>query len=640
MVTTRIAPFARLFSGGGKSMRLTVSAILLATVFMSSGCGSSSGSSSQQANSAADSTANTETNNPPSNNANGLRAVPPAENDGQGQPSPAQGQTRAGTIYDITIPSPFDDGGTIAATIFEPTTMTGGETYPLVLYGSGFGGTRETSFASTDPQAVAFKQLVDLQQLTNAGYGILSFDHLGHGDTIDGDATGRIRVMDPDFEGAALIRIVDWAEVNLDWLAYGANVEGTETDNLILGSVGASYGGGYQLLLHTVDPKKRLDAIVPLLTWNDLRYSLAQQNVIKEGWVKVLADGKDDVFDPFFLEQLDLLFATNTTNDEILDTLRYHGAGYFCDGDSVMHNAGGVPLRESTTPPPVNALFAQSSRDILFNFNEAVRSYECYRQLGGDARLYSVQIGHNTIGTLTTVGLANAPTDPGAQYQIGDPFMLSATCAGENMMQATLGFFNEHLKGQTGASAVAQPICLDLANNDSILVDDITRGGRDFIIENAVTLDQNLINVQQDESATRTTVPLFTVTAVPGEIIAGIPQLTVTLTDEDNPNNTDTTDTIIFAAIGHMRTTTPGIWDIIDNQLTPLRGLGDHQIDMVGVLERLNTNDQIGLMLFGTNDNQYLTTGSRNGTDFAARVRVTGTVSLPILATRPPDSRP
>lgn len=602
---------------------------LLASMTLMIGCGSSSNSG--------------ESNTTPNNNnpapSNGLTTVPPAENDGQGMPAPAQGQTRAGTIYDIEIPSPFDDGGTIGATIFEPTQMTGGETYPLVLYGSGFGGIRETSFTSTDPQAVAFKQLVDLQQLANNGYGILSFDHLGHGDTVNGDVTGKIRVMDPDYEGAALIRVVDWAEVNLDWLAYGDNVEGTETDNLMLGSVGASYGGGYQLLLHTVDPKKRLDAIVPLLTWNDLRYSLAQQNVIKEGWVKVLADGKDDVFDPFFLEQLDLLFETNQTNSEILDTLRYHGAGYFCDGDSVTHNAGTVPLRASTTPPAVNALFAQSSRDILFNFNEAVRSYECYQNLGGDVRLYSVQIGHNTIGTLSTFGLTEAPGDPGAQYQLGDPAMLSATCAGENMMQATLAFFNDHLKGQTGTSSVANPICLDLANNDSILADEVTRGGSDFVIEDQITLlNENLVNVQQDESGNRTTIPLTTI-AAPGNILAGIPQLTVTLTDEDNPSNGDTTDTIIFAAIGHMRVNLPGVWDIVDNQLTPIRGLGTHELDMAGVLERLQPGDQVGLMLFGTNDNQYLTTGSRDDTNFAARVRVTGSISVPILANQPPAVR-
>lgn len=364
----------------------------------------------------------------PANNAPtpGTTSIPPAEEDGQAQPSPAAGQSRAGQIYNVSIPAPFD-GETMAATIFEPTTVTGGEKYPLVLYASGFGGTRETSYVSTDPQAVAFKTLVDLQQLNQAGYGVLSFDHRGHGET-----NGQIRVMDPDYEGAHVIRVVDWAEANLDWLAYGMSQDGTDPNNLILGSVSASYGGGYQLMLNTIDPKKRLDAIAPLLTWHNLPYSLASQNTIKDAWVQTLAAGKDDVFDPFFLTQLAKLFEENQTNPEILDTLHYHSPAYWCDESTVTHNGGFTPLRPGQKPPKVNALFVQSSRDILFNFSEAVANYNCYKALGGDVRLYSVQIGHNTIGTLSYTGQTTAPPDPGAPYQVGDPFMLSATCAGEN----------------------------------------------------------------------------------------------------------------------------------------------------------------------------------------------------------------
>lgn len=552
--------------------------------------------------------------------------IPPAEEDGQGKPSPADGQSRPGQIYNVSIPAPFE-GETIAATVFEPSTVTGGEKYPLVLYASGFGGTRETSYASTDPQAIAFKTLVDLQQLNQAGYGVLSFDHRGHGET-----NGKIRVMDPDFEGAHVIRVVDWAEANLDWLAYGMSQDGTDPNNLVLGSVSASYGGGYQLMLNAIDPKKRLDAMAPLLTWHNLPYSLAGYNTIKDAWVKTLAGGKDDLFDPFFLEQLSKIFEENQTNPEIVDTLHYHSTAYWCNQSTVSHNGNDAPLCASQKPPKVNALFVQSSRDILFNFNEAVANYNCYKDLGGDVRLYSVQIGHNTIGTLSYTGQTTAPPDPGAAYQVGDPFMLSATCAGENVMTSTLAFFDEHLKGNTGASQVANPICLDLSANNSIFADDITVGGTEYTIDGGLT-NSNLVTVGEDNSGSTNAISLFTVTDPAGDVVAGIPTLNVTLTDEDNPNNADGINTIIFAAIGHKRAAGLGaqVWDIIDNQLTPLRGLGNHQIEMVGVMERMNVGDEIGLMLFGQNDHQYETTGSRSENPHAARVRVTGTVNIPQL---------
>jgi ABC-2 type transport system ATP-binding protein len=43
-----------------------------------------------------------------------------------------------------------------------------------------------------------------------------------------------------------------------------------------VGVVGGSYGGALALLLAGQDP--RVDAIVPLITWNDLSYSLASDN--------------------------------------------------------------------------------------------------------------------------------------------------------------------------------------------------------------------------------------------------------------------------------------------------------------------------------------------------------------------------
>ena len=74
--------------------------------------------------------------------------------------------------------------------------------------------------------------------------------------------------MDPDYEGKNVLAVLDWAEAKLDWLKYAPS--GNDPHNLVLGSIGGSYGGMYQYMLHNIDPKHRLDAMVAWVAPNDL----------------------------------------------------------------------------------------------------------------------------------------------------------------------------------------------------------------------------------------------------------------------------------------------------------------------------------------------------------------------------------
>ncbi|MDD3763089.1 MAG: CocE/NonD family hydrolase [Nevskiales bacterium] len=558
----------------------------------------------------------------------GVANPPPVVADGQGRPAPeCGGAPRAGQTYDVTIPSPLGDGETIAATVFEPTLLDGCQTYPLVLVGSGFGSPRMTGEPSTDPQNNAFLVFSPVPALTAAGFGAISFDHRAHG-----ESGGKIRVQDPDYEGANVIRVVDWAEANLDWLAYGPSADGSDPHNLKLGAVGPSYGGGYQLMLLAIDPKRRLDAIVPSVTWNDLVYSLTPGGVIKDGWVRTLADGKEEQFDPYINQQLQQMYADNAPGTGLQEAMRYHSLKYFCDGQGVATNGGpGThPLHPPLAPPKINALLIQSSRDTLFNLNEGVDNYNCLKTAGGDVRLFTVQAGHNTLGIAGTLGVSTVPEDPGVIYQ-PDPTSTGISCGGVTTIQAVLAWFQEYLQDMGGTVDTvlgSQPICLSLTAIDSVPADTVERGGQSFDI--AADAPGNTVTVGVDDSQA-TTVPLLTLADAP-MLLAGIPTLDVTLTDVDNPGNTDDRNTIIFVGIGqkHLGGLTP--WDLVDNQLTPLRGLGRHQVDLSGVLERVLPGDQIGLMLFGANANQYETTGVRDGTAFAVQVRVQGSVALPLQA--------
>src|SRR5262249_23398402 len=106
--------------------------------------------------------------------------------------SPAAGQSRPGTAYSVYIQAP-GTGDKVAFTVFEPSTLEGGKTYPLVLQASGFGLTRETpaNVADSEPASI-----ISLEPLIAAGYGVISFDHRGHG-----ESGGVVRSMDPDYEG-------------------------------------------------------------------------------------------------------------------------------------------------------------------------------------------------------------------------------------------------------------------------------------------------------------------------------------------------------------------------------------------------------------------------------------------------------
>src|SRR4029079_8928261 len=56
-----------------------------------------------------------------------------------------------------------------------------------------------------------------------------------------------------------------------------------------VGMVGGSYGGGIQFAVASVDP--RMDTIVPLITWNELSYSLDPNNTSQSVGVSTSTPG-------------------------------------------------------------------------------------------------------------------------------------------------------------------------------------------------------------------------------------------------------------------------------------------------------------------------------------------------------------
>ncbi|GLY96957.1 alpha/beta fold hydrolase [Actinoplanes sp. NBRC 103695] len=164
----------------------------------------------------------------------------------------------------IAVPEAPGGAGTIDldSRLYLPRDRDG--KVPAVLLAHGFGGTKNSV-------------RTDAQSLAERGYAVLTWTARGFG-----RSGGQIHLDSPDYE------IRDGQRL-LDWLAARPEVRTDATGDPRVGVVGGSYGGALALLLAAQD--RRVDAIVPLITWNDLGRSFLPQSadtdatgVFKKGW--------------------------------------------------------------------------------------------------------------------------------------------------------------------------------------------------------------------------------------------------------------------------------------------------------------------------------------------------------------------
>lgn len=126
---------------------------------------------------------------------------------------------------------------------------------PAVLLAHGFGGSKESEAA-------------DALDLARHGYVVLTWSARGFG-----RSGGLIHVDSPDYEVAD-------ARALVDLLAKRPEVQQDGPGDPRVGAAGASYGGALSLLLAGTD--RRVDAIAPSITWNDLAQSLFPQYALAD----------------------------------------------------------------------------------------------------------------------------------------------------------------------------------------------------------------------------------------------------------------------------------------------------------------------------------------------------------------------
>ncbi|WP_438490371.1 CocE/NonD family hydrolase [Streptomyces sp. S186] len=285
---------------------------------------------------------------------------------------------------------------TVDADLYRPRGVDSAHPAPAVLTTNGFGGSKADG--STDAIARTFAA---------RGYVALAYSGLGFGKT-----GCPISLDDPGIDGRAASQLVD--------LLAGtrSDDDGTRVDFVAkdgpgdpsVGMIGGSYGGAVQMATAAVD--HRVDALVPLITWNDLSYSLTPNNADRPHGVSGPVPGayKHQWTNGFFLigEAQGLLHPG-------LDPSRLGGAGCLhfvapacrtkrlLDSRSYPADETREMLQYARSVSPVSylksvkapTLLVQGQADTLFNLNEAAATYRTLAAQGTPVRMIWQSWGHS-----------------------------------------------------------------------------------------------------------------------------------------------------------------------------------------------------------------------------------------------------
>ncbi len=196
---------------------------------------------------------------------------------------------------------------------------------PAVIMAHGFGGSKRSVAA-------------DAQESARDGFVVLAYSARGFG-----RSTGQISLDSLDYE-------IPDARALVDWLAEQPEVQLDAPGDPRVGVTGGSYGGALSLMLAGTDP--RVDALVPLITWNDLSQSLfpnaqATEQDIAAPTPAAAAGVPDGVFKKLWASTL---IASVTTGAAL--SASPTGIAQGDSGDSGFVRRGGSGTQTSAAPAP------------------------------------------------------------------------------------------------------------------------------------------------------------------------------------------------------------------------------------------------------------------------------------------------
>ncbi|MEV1076713.1 CocE/NonD family hydrolase [Streptomyces sp. NPDC050211] len=281
---------------------------------------------------------------------------------------------------------------TVDADLYRPAGVDAAHPAPAVLATNGFGGSKNDG--STDAIGKAF-----------AGRGYVSLVYSGLG---FGRSGCLISLDDPAIDGEAASQLVDFLA------GKRAADDGTNADFVTqdgpgdprVGMIGGSYGGAIQVATAARD--HRVDALVPMITWNNLAYSLDPNNAVGAGsvpgvfkwqWTNgfyLIGEGQpllEPSLDPSRINSLACLhFVTKAC-----DTVRTLNSGSYpadktADMLAYAHSVSPVSYLSRVKAP---TLLVQGQADSLFNLNEATATYQTLKAQGTPTKMIWQSWGHS-----------------------------------------------------------------------------------------------------------------------------------------------------------------------------------------------------------------------------------------------------
>ncbi|MFJ8845229.1 CocE/NonD family hydrolase [Streptomyces cyaneofuscatus] len=284
----------------------------------------------------------------------------------------------------------------VDADLYRPAGVDAQNPAPAVLATNGFGGSKSDGSTDAIGKAVAARGYVGLV------YSGLGFGRSGCLITLD----------DPAIDGKAASGLLDFlggTRAADDGIRADYVVRDGEGDPRV-GMIGGSYGGAIQLATASTDP--RVDALVPLITWNDLAYALAPNNtgaaagvtsdtpgVFKWQWTNgfyLIGEGQpllNPSLDPSRFNRLDCLhFAA-----QACETIRLLNSGrYPADkAEAMLAYARSVSPVSYLDRVKAPTLIVQGQADSLFNLNEATATYKALKAQGTTAKMIWQSWGHS-----------------------------------------------------------------------------------------------------------------------------------------------------------------------------------------------------------------------------------------------------
>jgi ABC-2 type transport system ATP-binding protein len=351
------------------------------------------------------------------------------------------------------------DGTPIVYNLFEPLDPAPHSLY-TILEGPGWGGAGATS-----PD----------ENLIRAGYAELTWDPRGFG-----QSGGVAEVDSPSSEGRDVSALIDQVltgrpEIAVDTLGadgqprYSNDQPGSSTAGQpVVGMTGVSYGGGIEWATASFD--KRVKAIAPGWSWNDLDYSLFPGHVIKLGWDELLfgaglAEGGASHAQGDASGAPNGGDGGNTTGgyDPMIDYSEAEGTalGYpdqttwawFHQRSMAEYGAG-----PAGHVPDIPTLIIQGTVDTLFNLTDGWNSYI---EIKAHHPLLPVKMiafcgGHVSCPT------GGSPTGAGYSDKASQS---SPVAPGESAAtyteRETIAWFDHYLRGENEAGASGDPSAMD-----------------------------------------------------------------------------------------------------------------------------------------------------------------------------------